>query len=80
MKPIRFEQATGELGRPPSMSEAECQPLPVHANGEGFISCWQLSADELAEVSRTGRLWLGVCGRAHPPVWVAAFSPFPEAR
>lgn len=37
------------------------RPLPAYRNRDGVvISCWQLSPEELAEVARTGRLWVSV--------------------
>jgi threonyl-tRNA synthetase len=34
------------------------------------------SQEELDEVNRTGRVWLGVLGLDHPPVFVAGIKPF----
>ena len=38
-------------------------------------SCWALSLAELAEVQRTGKVWLQVVGQ-HPPVYVGGADPF----
>ena len=40
------------------------------------ISCWQLSNDEMAEIAKTGRVWLYVMGGRHPPVAVSGTDPF----
>ena len=52
--------------------------LPAYRDaGTGVnISCWVLSADEIVEVRKTGRVWLHVWGQ-HPPVYVSGESPFP---
>ena len=35
---------------------------------------WELDPDELATVQRTGKIYLSVAGRAHPPVRLAVES------
>ncbi|HEX8658318.1 MAG TPA: hypothetical protein VF690_12320, partial [Hymenobacter sp.] len=40
------------------------------------VSCFKLSAEELAEVARTGLLYLQVLGPTHPPVSISGLSPF----
>ena len=57
--------------------------LPAHrtevplSGGTGTlsISCWELSPDELAEVQRTGQVWLHSYGR-HQPVLIMGTCPF----
>lgn len=39
-----------------------------------FVSCWQLSAAEMLEVIRTGRVYLFILGFAHPPVYVTGMN------
>lgn len=78
--PASFDESNAYLSRPASMTEDECDPLSiahVEANGiEQVVSCWKLTADELAEVNRTGRVWLGICGVTMPPAWISGVSPF----
>lgn len=50
--------------------------LPCYRDNNGVISCWQLTAAEMAEVARAGRVWLHVQARTHPPVYVGGVSPF----
>ena len=40
------------------------------------VSCWALDDEELAEIRRTGRVWLRVAGRGHPHVKVQGTWPF----
>lgn len=41
------------------------------------ISKWQLSAEELAEVNRTGGvIWFSCWGETHPPMWLSGHDPF----
>ncbi|MBA3900977.1 MAG: hypothetical protein H0X62_12355 [Bacteroidetes bacterium] len=83
MKPVEFPQQTVKLGKPQDMTDEQCSSLPVaqiHPNYDGQppqqISCWELSPEDLAEVKRTGKVWLNVIGTTHPPVEITAFSPF----
>ena len=58
--------ADPETGRP------EVGDLPVREDRDQrtSVSCWKLSESELAEVARSGVVWLQVVGQ-HPPVYVA---------
>lgn len=76
-----FDEANTSLGPPAGMTEDQVQTLrvlrAVHADGQPVvISCFKLTAEELAEVNRTGRVWLGVLGTSMPPVWVLGTKPF----
>ncbi len=47
--------------------------LHTFTNGACSVSCWQLSPEEIAEVTRTGLVFLSVfSGRSQPPVFVGA--------
>lgn len=78
--PCSFEESNGVLGRPAAMSDDECGPLAVaHCVQDGYpvvVSCFKLTAEELAEVNRTGRIWLGIVGETMPPAWVSGHKPF----
>lgn len=74
-----FDESNHVLGRPTDMTEAECDPLSVFVDGKRVVSCWKLTADELAEVNRTGRVWLMVIGVTMPPALVMGNSPFVPA-
>lgn len=86
MIPASFDESNAVLSRPPSMTDEECAPLSilnaVTDNGRGIrsvvISCWKLTAEELAEVQRTGRVWLTVFGETMPPVSVDGLKWFVE--
>lgn len=82
-QPCNFPESNGVLGKPPGMTADECEALCVaHATMDEMpvvISCWKLTVEELAEVNRTGRLWLTVLGNTMPPVIVAGCKPFGEA-
>lgn len=58
--------------RPPEGAE-NVSDLHTFTNGMCSVSCWQLSPEEIAEVARTGRVFLSVfSGRTQPPVFVGA--------
>jgi hypothetical protein len=78
--PASFPESNEYLSRPAGLENA-VDPLSVAcvSVGEGveaIISCWKFSQEELDEVNRTGRVWLGVLGLDHPPVFVAGIKPF----
>ena len=58
-------------------SGADVDDLPVFRDAvcHENISCWQLNPTEIAEVVRTGKVWLHVWGN-HPPVFVGGEYPF----
>jgi hypothetical protein len=76
MKPINFKESTHVYTPPEGMDG--CGDLHVHDTGEALISKWQLSAVELAEINRTGCVYLWVWGRGQPPVVIEARDPFVE--
>jgi len=76
-----FDESTGYLDRPPSMTADECDPLAVarvqYSDGiPAVVSCWKLTAEEVGEFKRTGRIWLIVTGQSMPPVALTANKPF----
>lgn len=57
----------------------DCGGLPAtvmqcFGGRQEFETCWQLDPEDLATVQRTGRVYLIVAGREHPPVALAAES------
>ena len=73
---VEFEEAnTVWRGWAEDEDRPAVDDLPAHQDEQRSISCWQLTAEELAEVARTGRVWLHVWGR-QPPVYVGGDYPF----
>jgi hypothetical protein len=75
MIPASFDESNHVLGTPPSMTDEQCDPLSVFVDGNYVVSCWKLTADELEEFKRTGRIWLMVVGPTMPPVILTAIKP-----
>jgi hypothetical protein len=73
MKPADQPQATPFTGE-------GCGALPVvrgqDSAGPVLVSAWELSADEVVDVLKTGRIWLIIRGTAHPPVSIVTRAPY----
>lgn len=82
--PSSFDESNATLSPPDGMTEDEVQSLAIarvydHINNTPVvISCWKLTKEELEEVNRTGRIWLGICGVTMPPAWILGQKPFPS--
>ena len=78
MKCVPFEGQTSVLGAPPDWDERKngpCDGLPVKWEaGEGFVSTWEFTPEEIAALYSGGKLRLRVYSSSHPPValWVEA--------
>lgn len=47
--------------------------LHTFTNGHCSVSCWELAPEELAEISRTGRIYVSIfSGQSQPPVFVGS--------
>ncbi len=78
MKPIKFKEWNKTLLRPYSITDKECESLPVYTDGIMCLSCWKLSFVEKLKVLFFGKIWLSVrSGKRQPPVslncWRNAF-------
>lgn len=84
--PASFDQSNHVFGKPPDLTDDQCGPLSVwvgdtqNENGDllpTIISCHKLTAAELQEVKRTGRIWVGVLSNlTMQPIWVSGHNPF----
>ena len=82
MVPTSFDESNQVLARPPNMTAEECVPLSVwmgdHNNIPTVVSCWKVTAEELAEINKTGRVWIGIAGLTMPPIWIIGTHPWKE--
>lgn len=80
MQPSAFNESNMVLDTPKGFDPVKIQPMHAHrAEQDGIpatITCWKVSAAELEEINRTGRIWLWIIGRMHPPVHVSGVNPF----
>lgn len=75
-EPTGFKEANKVFGPPPGVSEEQVGSINACVTGDNqVVTCWRLSAEELEEVNRTGRIWLGVHGGL-PPHWISGHYPF----
>lgn len=76
VKPIEFPEVNVVLG------DGQSQ-LPVYASQSGRVTCcFEVSPEELAEIVRTGRIWMQqlTFGRAFQPIMLTTYSPFVPPR
>ena len=80
MTPKEFKQVNTKLTKPDAPGFDDCGDMPScrtqDENGrEITISCWTPTPEELAEIIKTGSVWLIVWG-GQPPVCVTGIAPF----
>lgn len=73
-EPIPFREANSNFVAP--AGDKECCELPAFRDGSQIVSKWKLTTAEIAEIQRTGVIWLGVQGSSQPPVWISTAYPF----
>lgn len=76
-----FPESDAVLDKPNGMTYEDCSALSIlrvqTADGmPAVVSCWKLTAEELAEINRTGRVWLMIYGVTMPPSVVCGEKPF----
>lgn len=81
MQPANFDESNHVLDKPASMSREQCDALSVWVGPDSnglpvVISCWKPTKEELAEIQKTGRVWLIVWGITMPPACVLGEKPF----
>lgn len=84
MIPASFDESNLVLDKPADMTHEQCTSLSVLRgtleDGQSVVlSCWKCTPEELAEINRTGRVWLLVYGTTMPPVIVAGKKPIKDA-
>lgn len=81
MFPTDFDESTGYLNPPKGVSPDDIVPLSVWQGEDTggtplVISCWKPTREELAEINRTGRVWLILIGGTMQPARLDGFKPF----
>ncbi len=76
-----FDEENGVLDPPPGVDLDDVLCLSVYrgAMSDGtpvVISCWKPTAEEWAEMQRTGRVWLLIQGQTMPPATLTGTNPF----
>lgn len=78
--PAGFDEANLVLDKPEGTTYDQCEALQVlraqYGDGTPVVfSCWKLTPEELAEVNRTGRVWLAIYGETMPPALIHGQKP-----
>ena len=69
MKPISFKEQNKILTKPSSMTDDECQSMPVFTDGVNCISCWKLNLKDRLKALIFGKVWIYVwSGKTQPPI------------
>lgn len=56
----------------PPPGREDVSPARVFRNKSMIVLPWDLSAQELAEITRTGQVFLSIMGQGMPPVYVGS--------
>lgn len=70
---IDWEGTNLTLKPPEGVSEEQCKSMRVFYNGACFVSCWEPSPAELAEIIRTGQVFASQWG-GPPPLFIGSES------
>ena len=81
MVPAAFDEENCMFDTPVGLTSEQCEPMSawrgILENGiPAIVTCWKVTADELEEIRRTGRVWLMVMGRDLQPTILNAVSPW----
>lgn len=75
MEPIDFEGRNGALDAAPGTDEFVSR-LPTFRDGNVVVSCWKFTKEELAEINRTGSMFIStMSGISAPPILPTIFNP-----
>lgn len=81
MEPSSFSESNAVLSKPSNMTDDECSALSTFRGQDEhghpiIVSCWKITKEELEIITKTGRVWLVVCGVSMPPVMLLGDNPF----
>ena len=78
MLPCSFTESNITFGPPEGMTEDQVTSIRAFRGFGQVITCWKPTFDELAEIQKTGRVWLRVLGEVMPPVLITGLNPWRE--
>lgn len=79
MKPVEFSEQNIIFTKPESMTDEECGSMPAFKGQGHIVCCWQLNAEEIEEVRKTGLIWVDIISNAQPPICLRTDTPFVES-
>jgi hypothetical protein len=73
MKPIEFNGSNVVFAK----DQKQYDPLPAFRDKVQAVSCWELTEDEMAEINKTGVVWLSQLHHGQPlqPVRLDTLQP-----
>lgn len=74
MKPVEFDGWNAEIAK----DQKEYLTLPAHIAKDGeVVSCWELSDEEIEEIKKTKRIYLGISTFNKPlqPQRLSVYNP-----
>lgn len=89
-QPIDFPERNDFIGKPHDMTDEQCSSIPVcrmmtYIPGEtpesepvqvaAHVSCWELTEEELAEVTKTGKIYVKILGHTLFPMSIHGVKP-----
>lgn len=83
MRPVPFKESNLNMGAGDNPN-TEDLPVAISLNSEMsegrqipfVVSCWKPTPEELAEINRTGEVWISTMGVPPPPVCLMGHNPF----
>jgi hypothetical protein len=80
MIPCSFAESNFVLDKPDGTTYDQCEALSVMLGQAAgglpvVLSCWKLTAEELVEINKTGRVWLTVAGVTMPMAKLDGICP-----
>jgi len=85
MLQVTFPEHNDIIHKPKDMTDEQCLDLAVWKGQiiideegntcHGYISCWQLSKEDLEEIQRTGVIWQTILSNRLPPSSVQVEKP-----
>ncbi|MDR1054923.1 MAG: hypothetical protein LBL90_03685 [Prevotellaceae bacterium] len=72
MKPIKFKEQNRVLAKPESMTDEQCNSLPVYAKDGVCTSCWKMTFRERLDAALFGKIWARVLTgtSTQPPIFI----------
>lgn len=78
--PVEFPEVNARLGKPKTMTDAECGTLPVYHDGRQCISCWRFTPEEMEVILKTHCVFVSQLRPLddQAPIWVEGAAPVKE--
>jgi hypothetical protein len=81
-----FEESNHIMDTPDGVDPDFVQPLStcfsVSMEWEApvIVTCWKPTKEEIAEINKTGRIWITILGAGMQPIYPSGLNPFDELK